>query len=65
MAQSSSSRPTVTYRHNPARGRHEIGVKIGGTFVPFATLDDARYAQLEENEKATAGSGNDEEGNGE
>jgi hypothetical protein len=35
-------------------GTHAIGVGDGKSFVPFATLDAARYAQLEENEHYTA-----------
>jgi hypothetical protein len=41
--------PKVVYRHNVAKGVHEVGVKIGKLFIPFASHDDARFAQLEEN----------------
>lgn len=51
MAEPKRSAPTVAYRHNVARARHEIGVYVDGLFVPFATLDDARVAQLVENER--------------
>jgi hypothetical protein len=35
-------------------GSHAIGVGSGDKFVPFATLDAARYAQLETNGFYTA-----------
>lgn len=44
-----SDKPKIEYRHNVAAGRHEIGVKAGKVFVPFATLSDAYYDQLAEN----------------
>lgn len=48
--------PQVSYRHNVVDGRHEIGVKFGKLFVPFAALDDARFAQVSEREQnRTAG----------
>lgn len=50
MAESSRT-PTVTYRHNVADGRHEIGVKVDKLFVPFAVLEDARFAQVSEREQ--------------
>lgn len=56
------SKPSIEYRHNVARTRHEIGVKIGKVFVPFATLDDARYAQLAENADNTTEATSDDEG---
>jgi hypothetical protein len=49
MAESRST-PQVSYRHNVADGRHEIGVKIDKLFVPFAALEDARFAQVSERE---------------
>ncbi len=41
--------PAIEYRHNVAAERHEIGVRVGKLFVPFATLSDAYFAQLAEN----------------
>lgn len=38
----------VTYQRT-LDGDHAIGVKLDGQFVPFATLSDARVAQLVEN----------------
>jgi hypothetical protein len=61
VARPRTQQPTVTYRHNVARGRHELGVKVNGSFVPFATLDDARVAQLVENEGSTVDTDNGEE----
>lgn len=59
----SPSAPKIEYRHNVAAGRHEIGVKSGKLFVPFAVLDDAVFAQLEENaENLAAENDEDEEG---
>ncbi len=54
--------PTVEYRHHVARGEHQLGVRIGGVFVAFATLSDARVAQLVENEQANVSADNGEEG---
>jgi hypothetical protein len=45
-------------------GSHAIGVGAGDAFVPFATLDAARYKQLEENEHYTAGGGKRSKGGG-
>jgi hypothetical protein len=59
-----SNKPKIEYRHNVAAGRHEIGVKAGKTFVPFATLSEAYFAQLAENAEALASADNDNE-NGE
>ncbi len=41
--------PAIEYVHNVSRAEHQIGVRAGGYFVPFAVLSDARYAQLVEN----------------
>lgn len=49
MAESKAKAPSVEYRHNPAIGKHEVGVVIEGYFVPFAQLDDAVVAQRVEN----------------
>lgn len=52
--------PKVAYRQG-AEGRHEIGVQDGKLFVPFATLDAARYQQLADNEADKAGGGDDDD----
>lgn len=49
MADKASSPPKIEYRHNVAAGRHEIGVRSGKSFVAFATVDDAVFAQRIEN----------------
>lgn len=49
MAAPTPKAPSVYYRHNVADARHEIGVKVGGYFVAFASLSDAYVAQLVEN----------------
>jgi hypothetical protein len=46
--------PKIEYRHNVAAARHEIGVKAGKVFVPFATISDAYYEQLAENSEQVA-----------
>jgi hypothetical protein len=58
----SASAPKIEYRHNVAAGRHEIGVKSGKVFVPFATLSDAYFDQLAENAQASAGDNDDDQG---
>lgn len=55
--------PKVAYRHHVARGEHQLGVVLEGTFVPFAVLSNAYVAQLTENEHAAAGE-SDGEGEG-
>jgi hypothetical protein len=57
--------PSIEYRHNVAAARHEIGVKVGKVFVPFATLSDAYYEQLAENSAQFAESEDGEEEEGE
>ncbi len=49
--------PRVEYVHNISRGEHQIGVRAGGYFVPFAVLSDAYYAQLEEHAQNLAVTG--------
>jgi hypothetical protein len=49
MAEAAGKAPKVEYRHNVAAGRHEIGVRSGKSFVSFATVDDAVFAQRIEN----------------
>ena len=49
MAGERTSKPTIEYRHNVAKSQHEIGVRAGKLFVPFAVVPDSRYAQLIEN----------------
>lgn len=65
MTTAKSAAPAVEYVHNASRGEHQIGVRRDGIFVPFASLSDARYAQLEENAKAFSDedSADDEDGN--
>lgn len=58
---SSSKVPSVEYRHNVALGKHEIGARIDGQFVPFAQLDDPVVAQRVENAKDVAGDTSDTE----
>lgn len=58
----STAKPVIEYRHNVAKGQHEVGVKSGKVFVPFATLSDAYFDQLAENAEALVGEGdNDDE----
>lgn len=64
MAESRST-PQVSYRHNVLDGRHEIGVKFGKLFVPFAALEDAAYDQVSERETNRNASETDDEGEGE
>ena len=47
---------TVTHVELPD-GSHAIGVGSGSEFVPFATLDAARFEQLRDNEFYTAPGG--------
>jgi hypothetical protein len=54
---------TVTHRQRDD-GTHEIGVRIGGAFVPFAALSEARVAQLVENAEQRAESETETEPNG-
>ncbi len=49
MTTAKASAPRIEYRHNVAKAQHEIGVRAGGVFVPFATVSDAYYGQLAEN----------------
>lgn len=59
---SGSGSPKIEYRHNVAAARHEIGVKAGKVFVPFATLSDAYFDQLAENAQALSeGAADDDE----
>jgi hypothetical protein len=51
---------TVTHVELPD-GSHAIGVGKGDKFVPFATLDAARYKQLEDNEFYSASGGKDKD----
>lgn len=53
--------PSVSYRHNVLDGRHEIGVKFGKLFIPFAALEDAAYAQVFERETNRNAGENDTE----
>lgn len=43
------SAPKIEYRHNVARGEHEIGVRVGKHFVAFVQLPNAAFAQGLEN----------------
>lgn len=61
MPPAGSQKPSIEYRHNVAAGRHEIGVRKGKTFVAFATVDDAYYAQLVEHAETTAETDDDGE----
>lgn len=54
--------PSIEYRHNVARGEHEIGVRANGLFVAFASQSDARYAQLVENAQNLKNAADDENG---
>lgn len=54
--------PSIEYRHNVARGEHEIGVRAGGLFVAFAAVSDARYEQLVENAQNLADATDDDNG---
>ena len=56
MTAPKTSTPSIEYRHNVAKGQHEIGVRAGGVFVAFATLSDAYYGQLVENAQSIAAS---------
>jgi hypothetical protein len=57
-----SAGPKIEYRHNIARGEHEIGVRANGLFVSFVSLSDARHAQLVENAANIAANAADENG---
>ena len=63
MAEAKTAAPKIEYRHNVAKAQHEIGVRAGKLFVPFASLDDAVFAQRLEH--AENSSDNDENGEGE
>ena len=52
---------TVTHVELPD-GSHAIGVGSGDEFVPFVTLDAARFEQLRSNEFYTAPSGKGSKG---
>jgi len=52
VAPATDKSPPIEYRHNVADAVHELGVRIDGAFVAFATLSDARVAQLVEREQA-------------
>ncbi len=56
MPPAGAQKPSIEYRHNVAKGQHEIGVKVGKVFVPFATVSDAYFAQLYENAENIAAS---------
>lgn len=58
------SAPTVEYVHHVARGEHQLGVRIGGVFVPFASLSDARVAQLVEHAVGAAAAAAEEDEGG-
>ena len=53
--------PTIEYVHNVARGEHQIGVRANGLFVAFASVSDARYAQLVENAQNLSDNADDED----
>lgn len=61
MAEGSKA-PSVSYRHNVARGEHEIGVSVQGYFVPFVQLPDAAFEQGLENAQNVAAAGKAAEG---
>ena len=62
MAETKETAPKIEYRHNVAKAQHEIGVRAGKYFVPFATLDDAVFAQRLENAENVASLEGDGEG---
>ena len=59
---STPSAPKIEYRHNVAKAQHEIGVRVGKVFVPFATHSDAYFGQLVENFENTAAAEDEREG---
>ena len=63
MAEKAGAAPKVEYRHNVAVGQHELGVRAGKLFVPFATLDNAVFDQrLEHAENVGENDENGEDG---
>jgi hypothetical protein len=49
MAAPKGRKPTVEYRYVPTTGQHEIGVKLEGKFVRFASVADSYANQLVQN----------------
>ncbi len=62
MPPAGAQKPSIEYRHNVAKGQHEIGVKVEKVFVAFATVSDAYFAQLYENAQNIAGAEGEAEG---
>lgn len=53
--------PQVSYYHDDANGQHQIGVKVGGVFVPFVSQTDQSVQDRVEALKAAGGGGEDAE----
>jgi hypothetical protein len=49
MAAPKGQKPTVEYRYVPTTEQHEIGVKLDGAFVRFASVSDGYANQLVQN----------------
>lgn len=54
MTAPKASPPSIAYRHNVADGRHEIGVKLDGVFLVFASVENDIAAQKLEREKGAS-----------